>query len=143
MMNERIQPFIKTLLLVALGVFFYSRIANGTLLYYINERFAIFTVIGVVGLLLLGVSYRWERQPSTDDSEQTHHDGCEHDGCEHDHSHSLSWASMLIIALPIVLGLLITPQPLGSAAPDPSRTAARTSGACGALRSVASTSCWP
>ncbi len=111
MTNQRIQPFVKTLLLVALGVFLYSRIANGTLLYYINERFAIFTVIGVVGLLLLGVSYRWERPTPTDDAEQS-----PHDHSAHDHSHALSWSSMAIIALPIVLGLSITPQPLGSAA---------------------------
>ena len=57
-MREQMQPLMKTVLLVALGVFLYTRIANGTLYYYINERFALFTVIGVVGLLLLGMSYR-------------------------------------------------------------------------------------
>jgi uncharacterized repeat protein (TIGR03943 family) len=107
--TERFQPFIKTLLLVALGVFLYSRIANGTLYYYINERFAIFTVIGVVGLLLLGVSYRWEKpQPPGDTDDQEH----EH---EH-HSQALSWGGALIVALPVILGLLVTPKPLGSAA---------------------------
>jgi len=117
MANERIQPFMKTLLLVAMGVFLYSRIANGTLLYYINERFAIFTVIGVVGLLLLGFSYRWDQSsPANSEAAAPDHDHDHHDHDHHDHSHALSWSSISIIALPIVLGLLITPQPLGSAA---------------------------
>ena len=108
---ERFQPFLKTLLLVALGVFLYSRIANGTLFYYINERFAIFTLIGVVGLLLLGVSYRWDNSHvhAADDADNHDHD-------HHTHSHALSWSGALIVALPVVLGLLVTPQPLGSAA---------------------------
>jgi putative membrane protein len=122
-MLERIQPFLKMLLLVTLGVFLYSRIANGTLYYYINERFASFTVIGVVGLLLLGFSYRWEKPAAADGAAEPnhthdHHDHGQHghDQHEHGHSHALSWTGALIIALPILLGLATTPQPLGAAA---------------------------
>lgn len=111
--NERLQPFLKTVLLVALGVFLLSRIANGTLYYYINERFAYFTVIGVVGLVLLGLSYRWE-QPQPHDHDDHDHAGHDHD--HHTHSHALSWSGVLIVALPVILGLWITPKPLGSAA---------------------------
>lgn len=93
---------------MAMGLFFYSRITGGTLYYYINERFAAFTVIGVVGLLLLGFSYRWEQKP-------TGAEGHDHDH-EHDHNHDLTWVGALIVLLPIVLGVAVTPQPLGAAA---------------------------
>lgn len=101
------------LLLVTLGVFLYSRIANGTLYYYINERFASFTVIGVVGLILLGFSYRWEKPAAADGAAEPDHT---HDQHDHDHSHALSWTGAFIVALPILLGLATTPQPLGAAA---------------------------
>ena len=122
---ERIQPLLKTLLLIALGIFLYSRIANGTLYYYINERFVGFTLVGIVGLLLLGLSYRWNRtSPTVEDDthhdythhDYTHHDHTHHDHTHHDHSHALGWGSVFIVALPVVLGLVTTPQPLGTAA---------------------------
>lgn len=117
-LRERLQPLIKTVLLVALGVFFYTRIANGTLYYYINERFAIFTVIGVVGLMLLGFSYRWQ-SPSGDnssgDNDESHSEEAHAHG-DQGHSHALTWGGIAIIALPIVLGLITKPQPLGAAA---------------------------
>ena len=114
-MREQMQPLMKTVLLVALGVFLYTRIANGTLYYYINERFALFTVIGVVGLILLGMSYRWRtHQDSHDDHAHEHH---EHEHHNHlGHSHGLTWTGAFILALPILLGLSTTPQPLGAAA---------------------------
>lgn len=113
MPGQRTQQFIKTLLLVAMGVFLYSRIANGTLYYYINERFSIFTLIGVGGLLLLGLGYRWERSGvKAQDGGGTHHHHDDH----HGHSHALTWAGITVIALPIVLGLAVPPQPLGAAA---------------------------
>lgn len=111
MPGQRTQQIIKTTLLVALGVFFYSRIANGTLYYYINERFAVFTLIGIGGLVLLGLSYRWDSAAAEEAHEQEH----SHVHV-HDHSHTLSWGGIAIIALPIVLGLATPPQPLGAAA---------------------------
>jgi len=107
---HRFQNPIKALLLMAMGLFFYSRITGGTLYYYINERFAAFTIIGVVGLLLLGFSYRWDQQAATDhDHDHEHSHG-------HDHNHDLTWVGALIVLIPIVLGLAVTPQPLGAAA---------------------------
>ncbi|MEZ4615492.1 MAG: TIGR03943 family protein [Caldilineaceae bacterium] len=42
----------------------------------------------------------------------------EHDAHEHGHTHNhaLGWTSVIIIALPIVLGVATAPQPLGAAA---------------------------
>lgn len=104
MQSVRLQNTIKALLLISMGLFLYSRIANGTLFYYINERFMGFTLIAVFGLLVVGLSYRLRRANTEQDQG--------HDS----HRHSLSWGGVLLVALPIALGVLTPPQPLGVAA---------------------------
>lgn len=119
MQSIRLQNTIKALLLIGMGLFLYSRIANGTLFYYINERFMGFTLIAVFGLLAVGLSYR---MPGAKAEETEHDHGHDHDhgaGAQHHHaghSHALSWSGVLLVALPIALGILTPPQPLGVAA---------------------------
>lgn len=92
------QRAIKVILLIALGVFLYTRVTSGVILYYINERFVNLTLLAAVGLMLVGASFY----------RQTHQD---HD--HHDHG-ELTWLGLLIVALPVVLGLLVPPRPLGA-----------------------------
>ncbi len=112
MQTTKIQNAVKALLLIGLGLFFYSRLVNGTLFFYINQRFVGFTLVAVFGLILVGLSYRYERQKPAEQHDHEHSN--EHD--HHDHDHRLSWGSALLIALPIVLGILVSPQPLGASA---------------------------
>jgi putative membrane protein len=116
MQTNRIQNAVKALLLIGLGLFFYSRLVNGTLFFYINKRFVSFTLLAVFGLILVGLSYRYERREPVDQHEHSHADpgNDEHHG--HDHDHRLSWGSALLIMLPIVLGIFVSPQPLGASA---------------------------
>jgi putative membrane protein len=124
MQSIRFQNTIKALLLIGLGLFLYSRLMNGTLFYYINERFMGFTILAVVGLLVVGLSYRYsnptgkqaEHHHQEHDHEHDHSHDHAHNGAEHGHSHGLSWGGAFLVALPVVLGLLTPPQPLGSAA---------------------------
>jgi len=104
MQSTRLQNTLKALLLIALGLFLYSRIANGTLFYYINERFMGFTIVAVFGLLIVGLSYRYSNAQTNAPQD--------HAG----HSHAISWRGALIVVLPIALGILTPPQPLGVAA---------------------------
>ncbi len=92
---------LKALVLIGLGLFLYSRFINGSLLFYINERFVWLTFMAVVGLLLIGVSYRYSR-----------HHGHTHAG----HTHQVSASALLLLAVPVLLGLLVPPRPLGAAA---------------------------
>ena len=57
MSSPRVQTTLKTVLLIGLGLFLLSRIVTGTLYYYINERFMVLVVMGIVGLFLLGFGY--------------------------------------------------------------------------------------
>ncbi len=114
---------IKALALVAMGLFLYSRYLTGSLLFYINERFVWLTVLASIGFVLVGLSYRYRAQYSDphghhDHDHHDHHDHDHHDHHDHgDHQHGqLTWAGLLLVVSPIVLGLLIPPKPLGAAA---------------------------
>ncbi len=122
----RVQAAFKGLLLLGMGVFLFTRITSGTLNYYISQRFDWLTVAAVVGLMVVGVSYRYLLQESGQESagadgaggdrphdyNQSHH----HRHLGRDHSHTLGWTGFLLISLPILLGLLVPPKPLGVAA---------------------------
>jgi uncharacterized repeat protein (TIGR03943 family) len=135
---------VKALLLLGLALFLYTRLASGTIYFYINERFVGYTMLAIVALLLLGVSYRPQgrRQPAapgggheavaapelggatpvlaaggTPESSHLHAHG-QHlgDNGPHTHDHHLTWAGVALVLLPIILGVLAPPQPLGAAA---------------------------
>jgi uncharacterized repeat protein (TIGR03943 family) len=116
MKGERFQIAAKALLLLGLALFLYTRLAGGTLYFYINERFAAYTLLAIVGLVLVAVSYRpfGRRQPDA----STIHDSqfTIHDSVPSTHNHRLTLAGGLLVALPILLGVLVPPQPLGAAA---------------------------
>jgi putative membrane protein len=121
-MQQRLQRALKALLLISLGLFLYSRFANGTLSYYINQRFVVYTLIAVFGLLLVGVSYRWTGQEADGETEPDqaheyeHTDGPLPNHARHSPSHAISWGGAVLVLLPVLLGLLAPPQPLGVAA---------------------------
>jgi len=96
------ERFIKTIILILLGALLFMRVINGTVLFYISERFVMLTWLAAGGFFLVGASYYLV-------SARHNHD---HD---HDHGH-LTWTGLLIISLPILLGWLVPPQPLGAAA---------------------------
>lgn len=115
MQSVRLQNTIKALLLIGLGLFLYSRLMNGTLFYYINERFMGFTILAVIGLLIVGLSYRYNN-PQPETTAEVHDHSHEHAHDHAGHSHGLTWGGTFLVALPMLLGLLIPPQPLGAAA---------------------------
>ena len=128
----RVQNALKALLLAAMALFLYGRITTGTLYFYISPRFAPFTLAAVLGLLLLGASYIVSRgvgrrqghdaahdhsredQHAHDDPHHAHDHEHQHES-QHEH-HRLSWSGALIVLAPVVLGVLVVPQPLGAPA---------------------------
>lgn len=88
---------LKPLLLLALALFLYSRLANGAIFFYINRRFVWLTWLAVGVLLLVALSYRAPAAAS-------------------EHSHRLTGRAAALLLLPVLLGWLIPPQPLSTAA---------------------------
>ena len=120
--NPRLQSVLKSLALFGLAIFLYTRIVNGSLLFYINERFAWFTLAAAIGLALVAVSYQpaWRRVAHRDDAhEHADYEHAEYDHAGHEHAghdHGLSWRGLFIVMLPVMLGILIPPRPLGVSA---------------------------
>lgn len=113
-MNPRLETALKALLLFGTAYFLFSRITGGTLAFYINERFSLYTSFAVIGLLVVALSYPlFRRQPGETSDDETHEHTHSHD---HGHDHGLTWGGAFIVALPILLGLLVTPRPLGASA---------------------------
>jgi len=111
--RPKFQNAVKALILLGLALFLYTRLADGTLFFYINQRFMIYTVIAIAGLVLVAISYRpMGRQPAPDG----HAAPNEHDAPEPHAHHRLTWAGLALIVLPVVLGILVPPRPLGAAA---------------------------
>ncbi len=108
------QTILKTLVLIATGLFLYSRVLNDSILFYINQRFVTLTVAASVGFILVAVSYY--RRSLGDAPAEAGADAHEHDH-DHEHEHgNLSWLGWVIVAIPVIFGLMVRPQPLGAAA---------------------------
>jgi putative membrane protein len=105
----------QALFLIVIGLFVYSRIYTGTIFFYINERFMMLTLLGAIGLIVVGLIcfLRQDDSAAACCHEEPGQGGCGHE--EH-HHHSLSWWGLLILSLPVALGLLVVPQPLTTAA---------------------------
>ncbi|HEX9921814.1 MAG TPA: DUF1980 domain-containing protein, partial [Anaerolineae bacterium] len=93
---------VKAVALILMSLFLYSRFFNGNLFYYISERFVWLTILASVAFIVVGISYRIGSRHQPD-----------HEGHSHD---QLSWGGLALVALPIILGLLVPPRPLGAAA---------------------------
>lgn len=112
--RERLMLWIKTALLIGLGAYFTYNILSGNLANYINERFAWLSYLAAAIFLVLGI-YNLTLALRADDAYFHKHDDDGHEG--HDHS-ALSWGTVAVIAVPLVLGTLIPSRPLGADAID-------------------------
>ena len=115
--RPKFQNAVKALILLGLALFLYTRLADGTLFFYINQRFMIYTVLAIVGLVLVAISYRpvgRQHEPNAHDLDHEHVHA--HDAAEPHTHHRLTWVGLALVVLPIVLGILVPPQPLGAAA---------------------------
>ena len=108
-MSPTTERLLKAAILIALGAYLYTRLTTETVLFYINERFVMLTLLAAVGFLLVGASL--VLRPGRD-----HHHTHQHEHTHaHDHNHShVTWLGLLILAVPVIVGILVPPQPLGA-----------------------------
>lgn len=107
-LSERNYRLLQTLILAGMGIYLLVKILGGTLYFYINDRFLwlVATGAGIFLLLALAAFRRWR-------AEAAHAHA--HDHAHHGHSHGSRW-SLLIVALPLLLGFLVPAKPLDSGA---------------------------
>jgi uncharacterized repeat protein (TIGR03943 family) len=103
------QEWLKSLLLLGMGLYFTYIIATGNLANYVNARFAWLSYVAAGLFLLLGISGVFSLLRGNTGEHEHHHDD--------DHVHPrLSWPIFGLLALPLILGVLIPSRPLSSAA---------------------------
>jgi putative membrane protein len=110
-MSKRLERALKGLILIGLALFLTNSIINGSLLFYISRRFAWLTWVATI--LLLFIAFAYQRTLHVRDH-QEHDKGQEH----HDHlpGGGSAWMALVLVALPLVLGILVPPRPLGAQA---------------------------
>jgi putative membrane protein len=102
-MSAKLEHALKGLTLIGMALFLTHSIANGTLLFYINRRFAWLTWVATILLLLMAFAYQRASHAG-----QPHHD--------HHHDSASPWIALALVALPLLLGILVPPRPLGAQA---------------------------
>jgi uncharacterized repeat protein (TIGR03943 family) len=108
------QLWVKTALLIGLGLYFVALILSGSLANYINQRFAWLSWVAAALFLVTGLFSLHHLL--------TAHRGGHHHDHDHDHGHeghahgNISWGVLGIIAIPLVLGTLVPSRPLGAEA---------------------------
>jgi putative membrane protein len=105
--TETLQGWLKTALLLGLGLYFVYNILSGNLTNYINARFMWLSYVAAALFLLIGgfIALNMLRPRSSGD--------------HHDHNHgSISWGVLAVVSIPLVLGTLIPSRPLGAEAID-------------------------
>lgn len=95
---------LQALILGATGLFFLQKIWTGNLYWYINERFLVLVLLGAIGLLILAQVVFNSRTPT------------QPEGHEHPHQPGRFPWGLLVVALPVLLGILIPARPLGASA---------------------------
>lgn len=105
--------------MTALGLLLARKLWTGEIFYYINERFFPLILFGALAslALALGAFLMWRREAA-----QAHdHDEEHHHGHEHTRAHAparFPLGSVLWLAVPLALSLIVPSRPLGASAID-------------------------
>jgi len=95
---------------------FYAKISDGTLNFYINQRFAWLSFVAVLILAALALTMVYRLIEGRRGREQENRRRGEEAIGEVEHVHGVSWGAIVILSIPMLLGLLIPARPLGASA---------------------------
>jgi uncharacterized repeat protein (TIGR03943 family) len=130
-MSQRPYRILQALILAGLGGLLLQRLFDGTLFYYINQRFFPLVLLGAAGLLLLvpfilrsaRLSHRDHLHESDQEPGRTRDRVGEHEDDHEEHLDSHSHESprsrvwiLLTLSVPLFLGFVIPASPLGASA---------------------------
>ena len=123
-MNTRLDNLLKAGVFTASGLMLYAKISDGTLAFYINQRFAWLTLLGVILFFAMALTmvYRALQTRTTTALPAQIEEGAElqlvraNMRQQQDHSHRASWLAVLLLSLPVVLGFFTPARPLGAGA---------------------------
>ena len=128
-MSDRMTRASRGLVMLALGVLMLQRIWTGTLIWFVNPRTLGLTWMAALGMIAIAGSLldvrKLRRVPavagsaaagSTAASEAGEHDHTGHDHAAHAHAGSGNYFSLVMLALPLIMALLVPSRPLDGSA---------------------------
>jgi putative membrane protein len=104
-MSERGETLLRAGILGAIGCLLYTKLLNGTLYFYVHQRFAWLMLAAASLFILLALV-------TADQTRRSAVDGA----CANPHGHHTGRVALFLVGLPVVLGLLVPPKPLGAPA---------------------------
>jgi uncharacterized repeat protein (TIGR03943 family) len=121
-MNDKSLTVLKAAVLAVSGLMFYTEISDGTLAFYINQRFAWLSLVAVLLFLLLAltVTYRLlmvRRNAMAEDLPTQLPTQASASAAQRSATHGkVSAAGLAIVAIPALLGLIMPARPLTASA---------------------------
>lgn len=109
---------LQSIVFFALGLYFLSIIGTGTFYWYLSERFLWLTVVAALGFLLMAVIVVVPGRAKSVTTLTTEHHHADHEHADaHSHEHEkLPLHRLVIVAIPLVLGVIIPARPLSASA---------------------------
>ncbi|MCS7054984.1 MAG: TIGR03943 family protein [Thermoflexales bacterium] len=120
--SPRVEYLLKAVVLAASGLMFYAKISDGTLAFYINQRFAWLSLVAVIIYLALAITMVYKagqhRQFTRSLSELDEFDVIPLQARDprRRSGHRASWLALGLLVLPALLGLFTPARPLGASA---------------------------
>jgi uncharacterized repeat protein (TIGR03943 family) len=103
--SERGETLLRAGILGAIGWFLYTRLSNGTLFFYVHQRFAWLMLVAAMLFVLLALATADQALQSARHGEDTD-----------THGHRITPLALFLVSLPVALGILVPPKPLGAQA---------------------------
>ncbi|GIV83826.1 MAG: permease [Candidatus Roseilinea sp.] len=122
MMNPRVEYLLRAIVLAASGLMFYAKISDGTLAFYINQRFAWLSLVAIIIYLALAMTMVYKaglhRRFDRPLGELTEFDviPLQAHNRRRLNTHRASWLALGLLVLPALLGFFTPARPLGASA---------------------------
>lgn len=121
-MNTRLHDLLRAIVLAASGLMFYAKLSDGTLSFYINQRFAWLSLVAVIIFLALSVTMvvraGQARQAAAMPPEAAGLEAIrlQARAARPSRAHRVSWLAIGLLILPALLGFFTPARPLGASA---------------------------
>lgn len=119
-MSSKVENMLRAMVLAGGALMLYAKISDGTLAFYINQRFAWLTLVGVILFLTLAMTMVYRatnapRQPAINALDEGDVMPLTRKTAKV-HSHRASWFTLGLLALPVLIGFFTPARPLGAGA---------------------------
>jgi uncharacterized repeat protein (TIGR03943 family) len=117
-MNRRLDTLLKAAVLLASGLMFYAKLSDGTLAFYINQRFAWLSLVAVLLFFTLAaaLAYKFMLERRATPAEGDEFALVRTTIQQQNQAKRISWIAIGLLALPAVLGFFTPARPLGAGA---------------------------